>query len=54
MKKINAANTEFAKICLKKDGHVNVHAREHVFVNDSRDLIRRHEPGKERPAEQFY
>lgn len=37
MKKINAANTEFAKICLKKDGHVNVHAREHVFVNDSRN-----------------
>ena len=29
--KINAANTEFAKICLKKDGHVNVHTKEHVF-----------------------
>ena len=37
MKKTNAANTEFAKTCLKKDGHVNVHAREHVFVNDSRN-----------------
>ena len=37
MKKINAAETEFAKVCLKKDGHVNMHAREHVFVNDSRN-----------------
>ena len=37
MKKINAAETEFAKVCLKKDGHVNVHAREHVFINDSRN-----------------
>ena len=37
MKKINAANTEFAKICLKKDGHVNVHTKEHVFINDSRN-----------------
>ena len=34
MKKINAAETEFAKVCLKKDGHVNMHTREHVFVND--------------------
>lgn len=37
MKKINAAETEFAKVCLKKDGHVNMHARERVFVNDSRN-----------------
>ena len=37
MRKINAAETEFAKVCLKKDGHVNMHAREHVFVNDSRN-----------------
>ena len=37
MKKINAAETEFAKVCLKKDGHVNMHAREHVFVNDGRN-----------------
>ena len=37
MKKINAAETEFAKVCLKKDGHVNMHTREHVFVNDSRN-----------------
>ena len=37
MKKIHAAITEFAKICLKKDGHVNMHTREHVFINDSRN-----------------
>ena len=37
MRKINAANTEFAKLCLKKDGHVNMHAREYIFVNDSRN-----------------
>ena len=37
MKKINAAETEFAKICLKKDGHVNMHTREQVIVNDSRN-----------------
>ena len=37
MKQINAAETEFAKVCLKKDGHVNVHTREYVFVNDSRN-----------------
>ena len=35
MKKINAAETEFAKVCLKKDGHVNMHTREHVFINDT-------------------
>ena len=37
MKKINAAETEFAKVSLKKDGLVNLHTREHVFVNDSRN-----------------
>ena len=37
MRKINAAaaETEFAKVCLKKDGHVNMHTKEHVFINDS-------------------
>ena len=37
MRKINAAETEFAKVCLKKDGHVNMHTKEHVFFNDSRN-----------------
>ena len=38
MRKINAAETEFAKVCLKKDGHVNMHTREHVVTIHSRPV----------------